>query len=978
MTTTYNMILHTRIFRYKMSCLIIIFLFFSPFTYSQTTAPKSDADIASMVKAYKSDPRGPYRDIMWFCKDGSYRIPKERCPEPSPQRARYKDEVIALGKSNGIYLGQILSTTDFKDFWDSEKGNSRIKQYQLEKYLRSVDDGWVLRKARYYRGAIQAEDEETWGVNFLKSTLSDEKLVQSQFFLIRQSAKDIPHRGDDNQTQLIRSLSLTLADQYPAFMNLRVKLHGRPEASDVQAVQKFYIANKSSLSTDQQKKFEQLIGTLNAYYAPLKPGTYQEYLKVLTDNLESTAAINELIDSYGNSDSFQRIDRLASVLAGIRNDMAQPLSPEQLLALLDASIISEKLLLQEISSISTLQISEGMSLANDMIKSLYGCGYLEKWEYNTLRKDIEINLQGSITLSQFNRLNERFRSSLEWGTGMVRATYASTVSLFAGFEPLAPGFIDDIIRSSPLLPLGNLLSTLEELYATEAGITNKVLDIPNQGHIRGLNAGYALGVLEVLDDPEHLELDPKKIYVFDRPPADLKPIAGIASVTEGNAVSHVQLLARNLGIPNAIVSRANLESFKKYAGEKVFYAVSNSGAVIMKKASDMNEMEKSLFSKQARPEEMIRIPIEQIRLAEKGLINLKDLRAKDSGELCGPKAANLGELKYHFPDNVVNGLVVPFGLFLDHMKQQIPGKELSYWDYLNNIFDEANKRSGNDSQENIDKYVLKELEELRNLIKKMPLKPSLKEELQARFKDVLGDELGKVPVFLRSDTNMEDLKDFTGAGLNLTVFNAVSEEKILQGIKDVWASPYTERSYKWRQKYLLNPENVYPSILIIPSVDVDYSGVLITKGISNGDNDAMTIAFSRGAGGAVDGQAAESYLLNKDGSRKMLSPAREPSRNSLPITGGTLKLRTTFENQILNESNFKNIRTIGDQIIKAYNDAGGTGPYDIELGFLDDKLWLFQVRPFVENKRAASSAYLLSISPKIKNSNVPLNTSLTL
>ena len=74
---------------------------------------------------------------------------------------------------------------------------------------------------------------------------------------------------------------------------------------------------------------------------------------------------------------------------------------------------------------------------------------------------------------------------------------------------------------------------------------------------------------------------------------------------------------------------------------------------------------------------------------------------------------------------------------------------------------------------------------------------------------------------------MEDLKEFTGAGLNLTLFNVLDKEKIIEGIKDVWASPYTERSFKWRQVYLLNPENVFPSILVIPSVDVDYSGVLI-------------------------------------------------------------------------------------------------------------------------------------------------------
>jgi hypothetical protein len=37
----------------------------------------------------------------------------------------------------------------------------------------------------------------------------------------------------------------------------------------------------------------------------------------------------------------------------------------------------------------------------------------------------------------------------------------------------------------------------------------------------------------------------------------------------------------------------------------------------------------------------------------------------------------------------------------------------------------------------------------------------------------------------------------------------------------------------------------------------------------------------------------------------------------------------------------------------------------VELGFENDKLWLFQIRPFVENKTAKSSEYLEAISPKI-------------
>ena len=217
---------------------------------------------------------------------------------------------------------------------------------------------------------------------------------------------------------------------------------------------------------------------------------------------------------------------------------------------------------------------------------------------------------------------------------------------------------------------------------------------------------------------------------------------------------------------------------------------------------------------------------------------------------------------------------------------------------------------------------------------------------------------------------MEDLKDFTGAGLNLTIFNAVEKEKILNGIKDVWASPYTERSFKWRQKYLLNPENVFPSILVIPSVDVDYSGVLITKGINSGNEKDLTIAFSRGAGGAVDGQSAETYTIYNEGGYRLLAPARETFYNSLPITGGTVKKRASFEKRVVNEKNINEIRDFAKIIRKTLpkeTKSDYKGAYDVELGFQNDRLWLFQIRPFVENKKALSSGYLESITPKINS-----------
>ena len=105
-----------------------------------------------------------------------------------------------------------------------------------------------------------------------------------------------------------------------------------------------------------------------------------------------------------------------------------------------------------------------------------------------------------------------------------------------------------------------------------------------------------LGELVVVTgQTENLLMDRSKIYVFNKPPPDLKPVAGIATVSEGNMVSHVQLLARNLGIPNSVLSAQNLEELKKYSGQLVFYAVSSGGTVVLKPFDETTPEERKLI-----------------------------------------------------------------------------------------------------------------------------------------------------------------------------------------------------------------------------------------------------------------------------------------------------------------------------------------------------------------------------------------------
>ena len=966
---------------------ITFLVLFTICTFSFLQAQQlSNQDISKRIEEYKSLDRGPYKKIEWFCEDGTRRDSKDPCPDKiggGIQHASYKDNLIEIQKKNHLFFSDILAYTEQGEFWDSRNNNSRIKQYQLNKYLQRIDDGWVNRRAQYYRGSVQSEDEEEWGIDFYNWLLWSDARIDANYFLIRESVKDIPHKSETQEGAIIRTLSKTIGDNYSRFMNIRTKIHNQPEKANIQLVKEFQDKNAEKLPEKIKKQTDSLIKVMTVYYQPIDINEFKANARVLPNGSYLRTKIEKFTEIHKDTIiTSEFIEDASNLMCDIRTELTSIRSTSDRLAALDISTDLENLIFKTAPDWKPTTVAELLDKIYALSQASASAGFVEWWEWNEVDHLLQNSKNKALTLDELNQKLNVARSQVEWSAGMVNAIYGDDVETYAGFEPKANSFIDDRIRSSLALQLGNSVGELGNFIAEEANLSNKVEGVSNQSSIRGLNPGYALGELVVVKNAvDHYDVSPNKIYIFQRPPSDLKPVAGIATVTEGNLVSHVQLLARNLGIPNAVISNETIDDISKYHGEQMFYAVSNKGTVILKPADDMSNDEEELFEVKERDQEKIAVPTQKIDLSRTTPMDLSELNAASSGKYCGPKAANLGQLKQMFPDKVVNGSVIPFGIFKEHMNQDMPLQEGSYWDYLTETFAQASKMRAEDfSEEQVQLCTLDRMLQLREAIAKMPLKQSFLNDLEQSFQKNFNTSIGGTPVFLRSDTNMEDLDSFTGAGLNLTVFNVRDREKILKGIKDVWASPYTERSFKWRQQYLNNPENVYPSILIIPSVDVEYSGVLITKGISNNNEDDLTVAFSRGAGGAVDGQSAEAWLIDTFQSAHLLSPAREPYYNRLPENGGLERNIATFEAPILSEKNIGDIRDLAKDIritLPKATTADNTGPYDVELGFLNNKLWLFQIRPFVENDNAKSSEYLKSISPEVDGSKtISLNTTL--
>jgi phosphoenolpyruvate synthase/pyruvate phosphate dikinase len=254
------------------------------------------------------------------------------------------------------------------------------------------------------------------------------------------------------------------------------------------------------------------------------------------------------------------------------------------------------------------------------------------------------------------------------------------------------------------------------------------------------------------------------------------------------------------------------------------------------------------------------------------------------------------------------------------------------------------------------------LERMRTRIARADLGEDFIRTLKAAMEKAFGPD-GSYGVFVRSDTNVEDLPGFSGAGLNLTVMNVVGFESVLKAIREVWASPFTERAYQWRQSLMEKPEQVYVSILLLKSVPSEKSGVMVTAEVESGRPGRLSVAVSEGIGGAVSGQTAEELRIDPvRGKVLLLAQATEPLKPVLLREGGMARVPASGTEAVLSEAEIGRLIELAALLPQRFpriQDAQGRpAPADVEFGFVQGRLVLFQVRPFLESARAQQNLFL--------------------
>jgi hypothetical protein len=922
------------------------------------------------IEEMKAAERGPFEQIRWFCNDGTVLPPKAYACQPHGggyQHGEWSDQTREL-RQHGYLVANLLAGLQPNAFLADPAVDDALAQLLIERYLVSADDGWIFRRALFYRGAIQEEDEREGARALLTGMASRDEWLGPRYPALRAAVRLLPHGKDSASVQKVRQMSAALSDRDDGFKPLRAKIHGAPGAEDAERVR----AYAALLAESQRPPYLALAEEIDAIYQAAPLG---QDLAEMAAKYTAAAWLQELLTHaaaqlQADGSAANRFAATSALLAQLREALPRVRANAARLELLDLGLRTEAENFRAASELrgglASATRAQRVAYLRNAAQAAYGTGVINARLLAELGKALDRLDAGTVGLDRYMEELNYLGRVPGWGTQSLRMHFFESMEKLAEVEPMAMLFIQDQLRGSPLLFFSNVLDGLSRDASRLAGVEHSLFGDSIGVGFTALNPGLATGVLHVEPDLSNLEnFHADGIYVLPETVSDLPPVAGILTEGEGNPLSHVQLLARNLGIPNVTVDSSLKAALTAHNGERVVLAVSKSGLVEL---SAWDDRWAGVFqSADASQGVRIEPDLEKLDLSVRRFISLDDLRASDSGRIVGPKAAKLGELREHYRGHVSRGVAIPFGLFRQEALEQPHAGGGTVFDWMVENYRQLAEIPASDPRHAQQAEAFRA--ELYGIIKGTTPSAGFQQQLKAALADTFGPD-GPPGVFVRSDTNVEDLAGFTGAGLNLTLPNVVGFEALLDSIAEVWASPFTARAFAWRQSHMTRPEHVYTSILLLESVASDKSGVLVTQDIDTGDREVISVAVNEGLGGAVDGQAAESLRIPLDGSPvRVLATATAPWRRVPDPAGGLDFLPGSGSDTVLQPAEIAQLiefaSGLPDNFPPITDDEGNSAPADVEFGFLGGKLQLFQLRPFLESKMARGIGYLHQMEARL-------------
>lgn len=450
-------------------------------------------------------------------------------------------------------------------------------------------------------------------------------------------------------------------------------------------------------------------------------------------------------------------------------------------------------------------------------------------------------------------------------------------------------------------------------------------DINKEQDYQALNVAKGLGRIHVIPKlDEHVEIGYNEILVLDEVPIQLPPVAGIVTSQPSTPLSHINLLAKGWGVPNAYIKNAQ-ELLKQYDGWWVSFETKREGYSI--KRADINQLRD--YQKRLAERQDVLKP--RFNLDEKRLLPLSAQRSVSSIAF-GAKSANLGEVaSARIPGIIVpGGFTIPFFYYDEFLKQ-------------NNLDDAIYEMMNDQKFVHDPAYRRERLTAMRERIQKGRVDESLRRQV---LRKAAVEYAGK-GLFVRSSSNAEDLPNFSGAGLYTTVPNVKGEEPLIEAIKTVWASLWNFEAYEARERANIDHSKVFMAVLIQEGINSESSGVMITADPFDQENSgAIYISAKRGLGiKVVEGKrVAEQVIFRpRTNAVQVLTRSAEDSLLTFDDSGGVKEVPITGERAVLTDEVIRRLVRAATNIKRVFRGR----EQDIEWAYMKGQIFIVQSRPFI-------------------------------
>jgi hypothetical protein len=494
-------------------------------------------------------------------------------------------------------------------------------------------------------------------------------------------------------------------------------------------------------------------------------------------------------------------------------------------------------------------------------------------------------------------------------TEQIKLTYETINKSF--FEPVA--FKPNSLRQ-------------DEASAGIAGIQRiSQSDIAKEQEYQPLNVARGIGRIHIIEKlDEHVEIGYNEILILSEVPVQLPPVAGIITTKPSTPLSHINLLAKSWGVPNAYIKNAQ-ELFRALDGRWIVFETKRDTYAI--KPAD----NKVLDEYQKRIIERTDLMTPRFDLSVKALARLGEQRAK-AVIAYGAKSANLGEVM----NARLKGIVVPDGFTIPFFYYDQFIKENKLEDAIIEMLED--QRFVHDPA-----YRRERLASMRERITQGQVNEQLRAEVLRRA----NAEFAGKGLFVRSSTNSEDLPNFNGAGLYTTVPNVKGNRELIEAIKAVWASVWNFEAYEARERAGIIHTKVFMAVLIEEGINSESSGVMITTDpYDRDDTEAIYISAKRGLGiKVVEGKKiAEQIIFRpKADAVQVLTRSEEDSLLTFDEKGGVREVAITGERAVLTDEVVRNLVRAAREIERLFN--GRT--QDIEWAYMRGQIYIVQSRPYI-------------------------------